>query len=356
MASDIEAGLRNLLDSCAELSAGKSMLVVREDPALGWYDDKIADAVQHGARERGVAVAFFDVAGPQNTPVPGLSDAVAAHDVVLFLARVGDQGRFEEPFPGKTAVMSYCRDVPSLASPYGWLPHAAMQAMKQAINRTLLDADRIRISCPLGTDLEGCLTPEQRQSDVDVGMRRFPMGIHQPLPAQAFSGTVAVTHFLTPTGSRVYEPPAVPIEGTVHVTLDCGRITVLAGPEHDVALMWDHHQRVAAEFGIDPNLVHSWHAGIHPACDYPRPAGDNPDRWSNNAFTNPRLLHFHTCCDAPPGEICWMVADPTIEVDGAPLWKDGAIQAAQFPKLQDVLQAWPALEAQYRKPSQAIGL
>ena len=35
---DIRAGARNLLINCAELSGAESLLIVREDPDLGWYD------------------------------------------------------------------------------------------------------------------------------------------------------------------------------------------------------------------------------------------------------------------------------------------------------------------------------
>lgn len=355
-ADDLQAGLSNLLDNCAGLSAGQSLLIVREDPALGWYDDAIAEAAARAAEDRGAIVRLFDVGGPQNTPLPGLAEAADAHDVVLFLARVGDQGRFEDAIPGKTRVMSYCRDVASLASPYGQAPHPAMVAVKQAVNGILLKARTVRISCPLGTDLTGELTAEERRSDADVGMARFPMGVHQPLPARAFTGIVAVTHHLTPTGSRVYDPPSIPLEEVVKVTLAEGRVTGMTGPDACVARMKAHHAHVAETFDLDPDRIHSWHAGIHPASGYPWPASDNPDRWSNTIFTNPRFLHFHTCYDTPPGEICWMVQDPTIVVDGTALWDAGVIQTDAFPALSQCLQDWPALGPLFANPVQEIGV
>ena len=39
---DIRAGARNLLINCAELSGAESLLIVREDPGLGWYDGQTA--------------------------------------------------------------------------------------------------------------------------------------------------------------------------------------------------------------------------------------------------------------------------------------------------------------------------
>ena len=74
------------------------------------------------------------------------------------------------------------------------------------------------------------------------------------------------------------------------------------------------------KFGIDPDAIHSWHAGIHPACAYEGEAARDPDHWSNTVFTNPRFLHVHTCGANPPGEICWMVLDRTVKVDGVAIW------------------------------------
>ena len=36
--NNLAAGARNLLLNCAGLKAGDRVLIVQEDPALGWYD------------------------------------------------------------------------------------------------------------------------------------------------------------------------------------------------------------------------------------------------------------------------------------------------------------------------------
>jgi hypothetical protein len=55
------------------------------------------------------------------------------------------------------------------------------------------------------------------------------------------------------------------------------------------------------------------------------PPQPDPDRWSNSVFTSPRWLHFHTCGAYAPGEICWMVGEPKVEVDGKALWREGRL-------------------------------
>ena len=78
-------------------------------------------------------------------------------------------------------------------------------------------------------------------------------------------------------------------------------------------------------FGIDPDVVHSWHAGLHDGCPAGLDPHGDPDLWSNTVFGSPAWLHLHTCGAYAPGEICWMVADPTVEVDGRALWQDGVL-------------------------------
>ena len=61
-------------------------------------------------------------------------------------------------------------------------------------------------------------------------------------------------------------------------------------------------------FSIDEKAVHSWHSGIHPGINYSKKISFNPDMWSNTMFVSSKYLHFHTCGNYAPGEICWMVA------------------------------------------------
>lgn len=353
---DLDKGIRNLLYNCAGAKPGQRLLIVREDPALGWYDAAIADAITNFAAAAGIAVETLDVGGPQNAQVPGVAEAADRNDITLFLARIGDQGRFEEPPPGKVRVMSYARDVAGLASPFGTTSHQAMIAMKEAVNRILLDAEEIRFTSPHGTDMRGRLSPEERRSDKDVGMRRFPLGVHQPIPARGFSGRVVLTLPLTPTGSRVYDPPSLFLKGAVTAEVRHGRITQFDGSPDDVANVQAHYAAVEKVLNVNPTTVHSWHAGLHPANACRHRIAEDADRWSNNVFNNPRFLHLHTCGDHPPGEIAWMVLDPIVAVDGKPLWQAGALLPWDFAPLRDCLTEWPELAPLYSNPTQEIGL
>ena len=405
MDAALAQGAHNLLVHCAGLRPGASVAVVHEHPTLGWYDLAAPLAVAAEARRLGAVPTVVPVGGPGNEPDPRAVAAVAAHDFAVFFSRMGDQDRFEKPAPGKTVVMCYARDAAMLASSYGRTDHRALLDLAAAVDRILSRAGRIRITCPLGTDLAGpgaarragrreaggsngaagmerersmaapCGTSEANGAPgpagpetasgseprqphaggTEMAVRRFPMGVHRPVNASGFSGRVVLAPYLTSTGSKVYAPACLALETPVIAEVAHGRLTGLDGEAGLVERVRAHYRMVAVRFGLDAGAVHSWHAGIHPGCAYPRDAAEDPDRWANNVFTNPRFVHFHTCGAEPPGEICWTVLDPTIEVDGAALWERGRLRPEAFAPSRDCLLRWPALERLFAAPSRVVG-
>ncbi len=349
-------GARNMLVNCAGLEKGADLLIVREWPELGWYDRDAPAAVAREAEAMGMKVSRLSVGGPGNARSSAVAEAVAQYDCTIFFARIGDQDRFAEPEPGKTVVMSYIRDSAMLGSSYGTADHRALKALKDAIDDVLLGARAIEITCPLGTELTGGVPAAAREERADVSVRRFPLGVPQPVDAGLFSGRVALAHYLTPTGSKVYEPAHVEIDQPVYATVERGRLGDIEGNPETVRRVREHYRTVSDQFGIDGDVVHSWHAGFHPASAYTRNAGDDPDRWSNTVFTNPRFLHFHTCGDYAPGEICWMVLDQTVMIDGTALWESGRFRADAFPETAACLEQWPILVDLFAEPSDQIGL
>ncbi|MEX3010003.1 hypothetical protein [Hoeflea sp. TYP-13] len=354
---NLAEGARNLLINCAGANPGDTILIVHEDPALGWYDLKAPHAVAAEAKKLDMPATMMMVQGPDKSGElsPEILAAMAAHDQTVFFARIGDQGRFSITHAGRPAVMSYAIDAEMLASPFGRFHYEAFLALKDAINRTLDAAEMIHIGCASGTDITG-----QSQTDgsgpEDVAVKRFPMGIHKPISTAGFTGRVAVTEYLTPTNSRPYTPAMLRLDQTVFALVDGNRISGFEGPQDTVEAVERHYRHVADTFGIKPMFVHSWHSGMHPACAYPVPASDNPDRWSNTAFPNPRILHFHTCGAYPPGEICWMVFDAVVTVDGQTLWDQGRFNRTLNEDIVSVFNRWPGLNALFDHASREIGL
>ena len=69
--------------------------------------------------------------------------------------------------------------------------------------------------------------------------------------------------------------------------------------------------------------------------------------WSNTMFVSPKYLHFHTCGNYAPGEICWMVANSTIKIDGKEIFEKGVLKVHSFVETIDCLNKWDDLKSLY---------
>ena len=347
-------GARNLLASCAGLAPGDAVLIVAEDEELGWYEAAAAEIVADEARRMGLSATLMTTRALTPGTDAVLDSAVQAADAVVYFARIGDRDRFDARTDDRTVVMSYVSRADGLTTPFATTPHPAMAALKDAVDAVTFAAREIAVTCPLGTALAGTPGPQPLAGDVSV--RRFPLAVPMPVPADAFSGIVTLSTALAPTGSRLYEPAALELPRPVHATVRAGRLTALDGSAEDVAAVRAHIDHVAGLFDLDGAAIHSFHAGLSPAADTPFPAASDYDRWANTIFPHPRLLHFHTCGAEPPGEICWMVVDPTVTLDGVALWDRGRLHPERFEATRRCLDEWPALTALYAAPPGRIGL
>lgn len=351
-----ENGALNLLRNCANATAGDKLLIAYEPPEYGYFDTEAVGVVSRAAESLGLKVDPVDVGfSPDN---PHLSaDLLArfeAADIILFLARLGDQLRFSDMPQGKTIIVSFALTRELFGSGFANGHHTAFLELKTAVNKALDRAENVRLTCPLGTEITG--RPEMNLThDGDTSILRFPMSVFTPVPAHSFSGRAAMT-FLTGTGSRYYDDYSPEFSAPVFALMENGRLTGFEGAAKDVARADAQYDRVSGLFGIDRNFVHSWHAGIHPGCGYPWDMRQNFERWGGAAFGNPRILHFHTCGAYAPGEISWNIIDPTIEVDGVTLWEDGTFRADRLPGGPAILGRYPGVAELFAAPDRDIGL
>jgi hypothetical protein len=354
---DIQRGARNLLLNCADMVAGQKLLILVEDSTTGYYDPALAIAVTEAAEALGISVTHRSVPFlPDATePSGALAKAMLAADRTLFLSRIGDQLRFSSNLAQVNPVVSYALDAGMLGSGFGWAHHHAFRALKDRLNEAFARASEIHVTCPLGTDFRGpgAVFP---QSNAEVTVRRFPLSVSTPVPAEGFHGQIAQAGFLTGTGSNYYQPYSVALNDVLMVRFTGNRITGFDGTPADVQTAQDHYDRVARRFGIDGSYVHSWHAGMHPGCAFHPSAAANFERWGGAAFGNPRILHFHTCGAYAPGEISINVVDPTIRLDGVAVWQDGRLYPERIAGGAEILQTYPCAAKVFADPSDKIGL
>lgn len=347
-------GARNLLLNCANAQVGQSLLIAYEPADLGYFDDQVVGIVATQARELGLHVRLFDVGFNPDTPhlCEALQEQMQHADIVAFFARLGDQLRFCEMPEGKTIITSFAATAELLGSGFGTGSYQVFAALKAAVDHALTDARDVRLTCPNGTDVRG----RPAMSGVETRVTRFPLSVFAPIPAHGFSGRVAMAGFLTGTGSRYYEPYHLTLDGPLFALLKNGRLAGFEGEGTAVRQANAHYDRVAQRFNLDRNAVHSWHAGIHPGCGFPWALDDHIERWGGTAFGNPRIAHFHTCGATAPGEISWNVLDPTITLDGVPVWEDGTFHADRLAGGPAILAQYPDVAALFASPDRAVGL
>ncbi|WP_425038001.1 hypothetical protein [Primorskyibacter sp. S187A] len=348
---------RNLFENCAECRPGDRVLLVYETEQDGYYDPQLsADlftyAAQAGYRVENHGVPLScDVRDPDAV----LRAKMARADCTIFLARLGDQIRYRTQDASKTQIICYALDRAMFASPFGQVSYGAFDRLRGLINAAMARAARIEITCPLGTHMIGT-RPRFPSEGADTTRKRFPVSIAAPVPAQGFSGRIVQSGFLTGTGSHYYTPYACGFDTPVTITFEGNRITGFDGAARDVEAARAHYRRVSESYGIDGNHVHSWHAGIHPGLRYGAFAGASTERWSGGAFGNPRILHIHTCGDYPPGEISLNVIDPTITLDGIPVWDSGRLYPERLAGGAALLDSAPDMAAIFANPARDIGL
>ena len=327
----LNKSINNLLNTCAELNKNDSLLIISEDPKFGWYDKDISLSVYNYAKNNlEINTELLIVGEPKNNSKNTLGKIIDDYDCAIFFARIGDQERFEELSSNTKRVMSYVRNIDSLCSSFASANYKEMIKFKDIINKIIFKASYIKISCPLGTKLEGEIEKKNINQNKDTSVLRFPVVVPTPILAKTFSGEVILSGYLTSTGSKVYEPISLKIEHPITAKIVNGKIIDFTGKKKVVEKVQKHYETVSKIFNIDRYVVHSWHAGINPGIHYSHSIEEDPDRWSNTIFPSPKYLHFHTCGDYAPGEICWMIANPTIKIDDKPLWENGILKVNSF--------------------------
>ena len=357
LTAPLRQGAQNLLLNCAGLSAGDELLILREDPGLGYYDQAITDALIQCAQEHAIRTSI------RTLPFDSLGITFSASTIcamqtakrTIFLSRSGDQIRFGTALAGIRPIMSYALDAEMLASGFGRADYNGFVSLKDAVDAHMANAQYIRVTCPLGTDFSGPGAAYPTNSNADVSVTRFPMSIFAPVPADGFSGIFMQQGFLVGTGSRFYQPYSCPLKDPIGLHFENTLLTHITGAPQDVAAARAHYQRTAQMFGLEPFTMHSWHAGIHPGCSYKQAAAQNFERWSGGAFGNPRLLHFHTCGHSAPGEISLNLLDPTVTVDGVSVWENGVFNPSLVDGGTEILERHPSIATVFESPQQRVG-
>ena len=338
---NLKKGALNLILNCAELSPQQKVLIVAENEKFGWYDKFVARIVKKYCTELEITANLLKIEEPTEENSYKIQKLSSKYDCIIYFSRLGDLKRFENVHSCKV-VMSYARNIKMLASQFGTTNYKIHLDFKKCIDEIFINTKKLKISCPSGTDVTGnCYKIFSDNNDVTI--KRFPMVVHSPISATLLSGVVVVEKFLTSSGSSFYSPSNIKLNEKVKFYIKDGFIQSVIGNEKDVHNVRSHYDYVSNKFKIKRDIVHSLHSGIHNGLLSESIKLNNPDYWSNTVFGNPNYLHFHTCGDYAPGEICWVLKNQTILVDDVTLWKNGNILYNNFPVLLKCMDKWPEL-------------
>jgi len=350
-------GAITLLRDCVGGVSGQRLLIVSEPDGVGYYDDQAPKLTAAAGRAIGMKVYTTQSASflSNDDDKAILIDSLRGFDHIVFFSRVGDQIRFDDSADLPSSTMCYTLNSQSLNSTFGTACHHGMEEIKAAIDSAFENAEIIRVTCPRGTDYAG--KPNWgSKPPVEVSLKRFPLLVPRPVPSIGFSGRIALSRFLIGTGNRFYEPYHLDLPRDVFACVEGNSITHFEGDSADVQRVENHYRNVSEQLGIDPWYVDSWHAGIHPGCNFETDAKTDILRWSGTAFGSPRILHFHTCGQYAPGEVSWNVLDPTVYLDDVAVWEAGRLYADRIANGTEILSRHPKLAALFANPEFKIGL
>lgn len=344
----LRAGAVNLLVDCVGVEANQRLLVLHENPRHGYYDEGAPLAVAREARALGAQVQMLEaplIAGPEALP-PAIRNAIEYADHTVFFSRIGDQLRFRELSGAGTKTMCYALDAELLASDFCTVPHGLFERVLHRLQDELDHASRWRMTCPLGTDVTGQFEPTTGATGAgdSFTLGLFPIVTFNPVSCRSMHGRVSLAHWLMSTGTHSYDDDVLMIDRPITAIVDRGRIVDFLGDHETVTRVRSHYERVSTAFGIDPWVVHSWHAGVNPKTFYPRDATENIERWGGVTFGSPRYTHFHTCGDYSPGEIAWSLFDTTIYIDDEVYWQDGILRFLEREDIQSLSAEYPGID------------
>lgn len=325
--TDVLKGVDNLLLNCVHVKPGDSVLLVMEPKDATIYEETTTELIHRRVNELGGSVSIVRpglISDPMEFPESIIAKMMTV-DHTLFLSRIGDYCRFHALQGTSSQTLCYARSAKMLNSDFAGSCHRLMSKLLQKLEQELMAAKEWRISCELGTDIEGtfCWPSLSEGTDDEFSLELFPVTTFKPVPCNTANGVVAISRWLLPGAAAKVEPPTLSFDGVIKIEVENGNMTAMRGPETSTRKVNTYYDFVAGELGVNRNRVHSWHAGINPFTEFLIDVDNNLENWGAISFASPRYLHFHTCGDLPPGELAWSIFNPTVTIDGERFWHDG---------------------------------
>ena len=338
-------GADNLLLGCAELKAGQTVLVISE-PAI-WVERAAIEFIEERARALGAKVKSVWTGRPAGPDAiePALAQAIRDADITIFNHMMGAMLRFRPIAGSGIRVLNYATTGALLDSEFSRVPFGLWAKAGGLIAQEMNAAQRWRITCPLGTAIEGAVPEAERMqaggpNPDGFALRTFPIGTHRPTSALGASGQIAV-RWLASSSLFDMGTQGVRLDDIVRLDVANGHIAAIHGAPRAVEAARNFLSETGKKRGKDGLMVNSWHIGTNPQAFSPWRDSEDLEAWMNLAHNNPRMLHFHAVGEAIPGEISLPIIDPTVEIDGTVFWQGGRSRLLERPAFTSIAAATP---------------
>ncbi len=326
-------GIRNLINNCAELKRGESVLLLNE---LGSMESELVTLIAETVKEMGASYHIM-WAEPLERGAAALSPvlvgAIQSADKVIAHYPLRDSVLAK--YPGEVlkvrVIHSMFRTLADFASEHARFHWGMAKAIYDRFENELFAVGRKwRITTPVGTDLAGVIGPvseraRQLEDDRALFSRSFNTPAFIPVATLESNGKAVVEYAGGFQRIPIDNPPTIIIEDNVMVRVE-GPPEAKAWIERYATVLDERAQ----QFGPKARSVDSWHGGLHPRADC-------VVGLIGNAST--KMLHFHM---APEGaHIAAQMGDLTLELDGEKLLEGGKY-APDFddPKLREAARSF----------------
>lgn len=334
MEEKVREGVRNLVEHCAEVSRGDSVLILNE---YGKIDPDIADLVAEAVKTAGADyhVMWGETIERGRKDLPKvLAGAMLSSDKVIAsysLNRAVVDGYTRGT--GIVQINNGCRTAQSMATAHATFHWEMVKAIYSRLEELFAEAETWRIAAPAGTEVAGRIGKGSDVADAYFAaeaeasrfIRVFPGEVYTPVGCLSAEGTI-VAQYINIRDTTAWEQPA-------RLTVQDSRVVRVEGGEEARSFETEIEENVS-RYGENATVIDSWHGGMNPKARVPAPG----DRSLQGATSGVGLMHFHVGRTLEP--VSAGILHHTVEVDGRKIYEGGKLLILDDPKIREAARRY----------------
>ncbi len=326
---EVRVGVANLVNNCAEVSYGESVLLLNENGKVdAEVADLIADAVKAAGAECHVLWGEPLERGREDLPKVLVGAMLAADKVIsnfgLSRAMVDGYTRGR----GLIQINNTCRTARSMTTPHATFHWGMVRAIYSRLEEIFAEAEGWRITSPAGTDVTGRIDSASDVADAYFAaeaaasrfIRVFPGEVYTPVGCLSADGRI-VMEYVNMRDSAPWQQPAI-------LTVKDSQVVKIEGGDDARRVEREVEANVTA-YGDNGSVIDSWHGGMNPKARVPTAE----DASLQGATSGPALMHFHLGRILEP--ISAGILRHTVEVDQRKIYENGKVLILDDPKVEE---------------------